>query len=225
MEPKYKLAVFDVNGPLTDHHTIIDTGALAGNRDKVKGYIKQHTTGEMNLSNALMEACKLIEGVSRSEIEEYSWEVPLMNGINEMTETLTKNGVILGMITTGFRTSMQIINERVNNAFKYIVCNDLVFDEKGKATGGIKFSVMENESKADRLRELARNDGLYLHQCAAVGDSAGDMDMIEAAGLGIAFNPNEVLESYARRKNKVVIKKKDLREIIPYVLGKDQTGP
>jgi HAD superfamily phosphoserine phosphatase-like hydrolase len=153
MKTKYRLVAFDVNGPLTDNHTIIDTGALAGNREKVKANIRQHTTGQKNLSNALMEACKHMEGVTRKEVEEYSWGVPLMSGIQEMCDTLTKNGVILAMITTGFKTTMNIINERLGNPFKYVVCNELVFDDKGKATGGIRFSVMENDSKSDRLRE------------------------------------------------------------------------
>jgi len=217
---KYKLVVFDVNGPLTDHHTIVDIGELAGVKEEVHGYIHQHTTGKMNLSNALMEACKLLEGVTHRQIEEYSWSVPLMGGIEEMTKTLTDNGVVLGMITTGFKTTMDIINERLGKRFKYIICNELVFDGANRATGGIRFSVMENESKADRLRELAKKEGLFLHQCAAVGDSIGDVNMLDIAGLGIAFNPNEVLEEYAKASQKVVIKKKDLREITPYVLGK-----
>jgi phosphoserine phosphatase SerB len=220
MDAKYKLVVFDVNVVLTKNHTIIDIGELAGARDKVAGYIRQHTTGQMNLSNAVMEACKLLEGVTRRQVEEYSWGAPLMDGVKEMVKALTDNGVVLGMVTTGFKTTMNIINERLGNSFKYIVCNELVFDDKDKATGGVRFSVMENESKSDRLREMAESEGLLLHQCAAVGDSMGDVDMLDAAGLGIAFNPNKPLEEYATKHKMVVIKKKDLREIIPYVLGK-----
>ena len=93
MEPKYKLVVFDVNIPLVESHTIIDIGALAGNREKVKSYITQHTTGKMNLSNAVMEACKYMEGVSRTEVENYSWGVKLTDGIEEMTKSLTSRGV------------------------------------------------------------------------------------------------------------------------------------
>ncbi|MBN2518325.1 MAG: HAD-IB family phosphatase [Candidatus Altiarchaeota archaeon] len=219
MEPRYKLVCFDVNVVLTQSHTIVDLADYVDKRKEVENYIRQHTTGQMNLSNALMEACKLLEGISKSEVEEYSWSLPLTKGINSMTKSLVDNGVALAMITTGFITTMNIINQRVDNAFKYIICNELVFDERGKATGGVRFSVMENESKADRLRELTRKEGLHLHQSAAVGDSAGDINMLDAAGLGIAFNPNKVLVDYATKNNMVVIKEMDLRKIVPYVLG------
>lgn len=220
MDPNYKLVVFDVNVVLTKRHTIIDLGEFVGERERVEGYIKQHTTGQMNLSNAVMEACKLLEGVTRRQVEEYSWSTPLTSGAEEMTKSLTEKGVVLGMVTTGFKTTMNILDERLGNPFKYIICNELVFDEKDKATGGVRFSVMENESKSDRLREMAESEGLLLHQCAAVGDSMGDLDMLNAAGLGIAFNPNKPLEDYATKHKMVIIKRRDLKEIAPYVLGK-----
>jgi len=219
MEPKYKLVAFDVNVPLVESHSIIDTGGLIGKRAEVASYITQHTTGKMNLSNALMDACKLLHGVSRKQIEQYSWGVKLTKGAKEMTKTLSDNGVALAMITTGFRTTMEIINERLSERFKYIICNDLVFDENGLATGGVRFSVMENDSKSDRLRELAGAEKLYLHQCAAVGDSMGDINMLAAAGLGIAFKPNKELIDYATVHKMVVIKKNDLRAIVPYIMG------
>jgi phosphoserine phosphatase SerB len=218
MEPRYKLVAFDVNIPLAQEHTIIGTGALAGKRDEVAYYIKQHTTGKMNLSNALMEACKLLEGVEKSHVEGYSRTLPLTPGIQAMVDALTSRGVVLAMITTGFRTTMDIINERVGNAFKYVICNDLVYDKDGRATGGVKFSVMENESKVDRLMELAKTEGLMMHECAAVGDSMGDWEMLKAAGLGIAFTPNNVLEENAIREQMPVIKESDLRLLLPYII-------
>lgn len=220
VKTKYKLAVFDVNGVLTDRHSIVDIAEFVDTKAEVEGYINQHTAGKMNLSNALLEACRLLEGVSRKQIEEYSWEMPLLPGVQEMAEALTENGVVLGIITTGFRTTMEIINQRIGNLYKYIICNDLVFDENGFATGGIKFSVVENESKADRLRELMAQEGVKRYQTVAVGDSAGDMEMLKAAGLGIAFNPNKTLEEFAKANGYVIIKEKDLRNIVPYVLGK-----
>jgi len=218
MDPKYKLVAFDVNIPLAQEHTIIGIGNLVGKQKEVEYYIQQHITGRMNLSNALMEACKLLEGVKKSQVEKYSMKVKLTEGIEAMTETLTSRGVVLAMITTGFKTTMDIINKRVNNAFKYVICNDLVFDENGRATGGVKFSVMENESKVDRLRELAKKEGLLRNQCAAVGDSMGDWEMLKAAGLGIAFLPNKALEEHARENQMVIIKEKDLRLILPYII-------
>jgi len=222
MTPPYKLVAFDVNGVFTDCHTIIDLANFVGTRDKVHSAISKHKSGLMNLSHALMEACRHLRGLRKSHVEEYSWNFPLMDGARETVEILRKHGIILAFITTGFTITMEILNKRLGNHFKYIIANELLFDEEGVANGGIRFSVMENKSKADRLRELVEYEGLTLDQAVGVGDSAGDIHMLKAAGLGIAFNPNQTLEDFAKTQEHVrIVKEKDLRLILPHILSKN----
>ena len=44
------------------------------------------------------------------------------------------------------------------------------------------------ETKGQALIEFAKSEQVELSQTVAIGDGANDLDMIEAAGLGIAFN-------------------------------------
>jgi len=45
-------------------------------------------------------------------------------------------------------------------------------------------------SKGEVLQELMDQEGLTAAECAAVGDGANDIPLLEKVGLSIAFNAN-----------------------------------
>jgi len=67
----------------------------------------------------------------------------------------------------------------------------------GRLTGRVIGDVVDRAGKAAALRELADAEGLPLSRTVAIGDGANDLDMIEAAGLGIAFNAKPVVRAQA----------------------------
>ena len=52
-------------------------------------------------------------------------------------------------------------------------------------------------AKAVALRQFASEVGVPMEQTVAVGDGANDIDMLTAAGLGIAFNAKPALREVA----------------------------
>jgi phosphoserine phosphatase len=58
----------------------------------------------------------------------------------------------------------------------------------GKLTGQVLAPIIDRAAKAQALRDFATQTGVTLEQTIAIGDGANDLDMIAAAGLGIAFN-------------------------------------
>ena len=67
----------------------------------------------------------------------------------------------------------------------------------GKLTGRLTGPVIDRAGKAAALRRFAGEAGVPLSQTVAVGDGANDLDMIAAAGLGIAFNAKQVVRDAA----------------------------
>ena len=57
--------------------------------------------------------------------------------------------------------------------------------------------IIDRAAKADALRELAAAEGLPLSRTVAIGDGANDLDMLEAAGMGVAFNAKPVVRERA----------------------------
>src|SRR5258708_15306315 len=66
-----------------------------------------------------------------------------------------------------------------------------------KRTGRITGQLIDRPGKERMLRQFAVRAGVPLSQTVAVGDGANDIDMIAAAGLGIAFNAKPAVRSAA----------------------------
>jgi phosphoserine phosphatase len=58
----------------------------------------------------------------------------------------------------------------------------------GVLTGRVIGPVIDRLGKRTALEEIARDHGIPTRRTIAIGDGANDVDMLEAAGLGIAFN-------------------------------------
>ncbi len=57
--------------------------------------------------------------------------------------------------------------------------------------------IVDRAGKARALARFADEYGIPLDQTVAVGDGANDLDMLNAAGLGIAFNAKPVVREQA----------------------------
>lgn len=69
----------------------------------------------------------------------------------------------------------------------YVAANELEIVD-GTLTGRVIGPIVDRAGKATALREFAQHAGVPMAQTVAVGDGANDIDMLAAAGLGIAFN-------------------------------------
>ena len=70
-------------------------------------------------------------------------------------------------------------------------------DVDGVLTGELTGEFVDGPGKARFLRSIAEAEGIPLSQVVAVGDGANDLDMLAAAGLGIAFNAKPVVRERA----------------------------
>jgi phosphoserine phosphatase len=64
-------------------------------------------------------------------------------------------------------------------------------------TGELVGEIVDRAGKAQALRDFAEIEGVTLAQTIAIGDGANDLDMIEIAGLGIAFNAKPAVKAAA----------------------------
>ena len=69
--------------------------------------------------------------------------------------------------------------------------------EDGRLTGRVVGDVVDRPGKRKVLEELAVRFGIPRHRTIAIGDGANDVDMLEAAGLGIAFNAKPAARAVA----------------------------
>ena len=67
----------------------------------------------------------------------------------------------------------------------------------GRLTGRVLGDILDRAGKRRALEEFAAEFDVPLSRTIAVGDGANDIDMLDAAGLGVAFNAKPAVRDAA----------------------------
>jgi phosphoserine phosphatase len=120
--------------------------------------------------------------------------VVLTPGARTLIRTLQRLGYRCGIVSGGFDVVTDHLAEQLE--LDFTLANRLEVHE-GRLTGEVLDPVVDRGAKARALREFADRSGVPLAQTVAIGDGANDLDMLETAGLGIAFNAKPVVQRHA----------------------------
>jgi phosphoserine phosphatase len=189
-----RLVVMDVDSTLVQDEVIDLLAARAGCAGEVAKVTAAAMRGELDFAAALRERVELLAGLDAGVLDEVRDELRLTAGARTLIGTLGGLGYKFGIVSGGF---VQVIAPLAAElGIGYVAANVLDISA-GKLTGRLSGPLIDRAAKADALRRFAADAGVPLSQTVAVGDGANDLDMIAAAGLGIAFNAKPVVRDAA----------------------------
>ncbi|WP_329055767.1 phosphoserine phosphatase SerB [Amycolatopsis sp. NBC_01488] len=189
-----RLVVFDVDSTLIQGEVIEMLGAHAGVEPEIREITEAAMRGELNFSESLERRVALLEGLSATAIDEVAASIELTPGARTTIRTLKRMGFKTGVVSGGFT---QVIGGLVEElGLDFAAANELEIVD-GKLTGKVVGEVVDRAGKAKVLRRFADEYDVPLEQCVAVGDGANDIDMLSAAGMGVAFNAKPALREVA----------------------------
>ena len=189
-----RLVVFDVDSTLIQGEVIEMLGAHAGVEPEVRQITEAAMRGELNFSESLDQRVSLLEGLPASVLDDVAATLELTPGARTTIRTLKRMGFRCGVVSGGFT---QVIAKLVDELeLDFAVANELEIVD-GKLTGRVVGDVVDRAGKAKALRRFAEEYDIPLAQCVAVGDGANDIDMLSAAGMGVAFNAKPALREVA----------------------------
>jgi phosphoserine phosphatase len=189
-----RLVVMDVDSTLVSGEALDLLAARAGCEAKVAELTAATMRGELEFAAALRERVALLAGLDAAVIDEVRAELRLAPGARTLVRTLRRLGYKCGIVSGGFTQFTDGL--AADLALDYAAANTLEI-QGGKLTGQVIGPVIDRAGKAQALREFAAASGVPLSQTVAVGDGANDLDMIAAAGLGIAFNAKPAVRDAA----------------------------
>src|SRR5690606_36360762 len=150
--------------------------------------------GELDFEGALRERVALLAGLDAPAIDEVRGKLKLAAGARTMVRTLKRLDYKFAIVSGGFTQVTDALVEDLG--IDYSSANTLEI-ENGKITGRVHGPVIDRAGKAEALRRFAREAGVPLSQTVAIGDGANDLDMPQAAGLGIAYHAKPVVPAAA----------------------------
>jgi phosphoserine phosphatase len=189
-----RLVVMDVDSTLIAGEAIDLLAARAGAAAKAAEITAAAMRGELDFESALRERVALLAGLDDSVIDEVRSQLRLAPGARTLIRTLRRLGYKCGIVSGGFTQFTDGL--AADLGLDFAAANTLDVDG-GKLTGLLAGPVIDRPGKAAVLREFAAACGVPLSQTVAVGDGANDLDMIAAAGLGIAFNAKPAVRDAA----------------------------
>ncbi|MGH3257052.1 MAG: phosphoserine phosphatase SerB [Streptosporangiaceae bacterium] len=189
-----RLIVMDVDSTLIRDEVIDLLAARAGRAEEVAKVTAAAMRGELDFEASLRERVGLLAGLPAGVLDEVRGELRLTAGAETLIRTLRGLGYKSGIVSGGFTEVIGPLAAGLG--IDYVAANSLEITA-GKLTGRLSGPVIDRAGKADALRRFASDAGVPLSQTVAVGDGANDLDMIAAAGLGVAFNARPVVRDAA----------------------------
>ncbi|GAB3029917.1 phosphoserine phosphatase SerB [Mycobacterium bourgelatii] len=189
-----RLIVFDVDSTLVQGEVIEMLAARAGAEGAVAAITEAAMRGELDFAESLEQRVATLKGLPASVIDDVAAQLELMPGARTTLRTLRRLGFRCGVVSGGFRGIIEPLARDL--MLDFVAANDLEIVD-GILTGRVLGPIVDRPGKAKALRAFADQYGIPMEQTVAVGDGANDIDMLAAAGLGIAFNAKPALREVA----------------------------
>lgn len=189
-----RLIVLDMDSTLVQGEAIDVLAAEAGVADEVAAITRAAMEGTLDFEGALRARVERLAGLEEAALARAGKALALAPGARTLVRTLQRVGYVVAIVSGGFIPLVAGIAGELG--IDRFAANDLEA-AGGRLTGRLAGPVVDRAGKAAALRRFAAEAGIPMARTVAVGDGANDLDMIAAAGLGIAFNAKPVVREAA----------------------------
>jgi len=189
-----RLIVLDVDSTLVRGEVIDELAARAGRAAEVARITAAAMNGELDFAESLRARVGVLAGLPVEVLDEVREALELTPGARTLIRTLQRLGFRCGIVSGGFTQITGPLAEALGLDFAAANTLEVV---DGRLTGGLVGEIVDRPGKARALTRFAAQFGIPLEQTVAVGDGANDLDMLNTAGLGIAFNAKPFVREQA----------------------------
>jgi phosphoserine phosphatase len=191
------LLVADMDSTIVTGETLDELAGFAGLKARIAAITARAMNGELDFKAALRERVAMLKGLPVDALEKTWQRTRLTGGAHELVATMRANGAYTVLVSGGFTFFTGRVAALLGfNAHRA----NVLLDDGAALTGLVAEPILDRDAKLDTLTRLAAERGLPMSATLAVGDGANDLDMIRAAGLGVAFRAKPIVAAAARAR-------------------------
>src|SRR3981189_3520503 len=190
-----KLFLADMDSTMIGQECIDELADFAGLKAHVAGITERAMRGEIEFEPALRERVALLKGMPVSVVDEVlAKRITPTPGGRELVMTMRAHGAYTCLISGGFTLFTNAVAEMIG--FQENRANELKVGA-AKLPGKAAEPILGRAAKLATLIELRESFDLDEIDTLVTGDGANDLDMIRAAGLGVAYHAKPAVAAAA----------------------------
>jgi phosphoserine phosphatase len=192
-----RLLVADMDSTVVTGETLDELADFAGLKPRIAAITARAMNGELDFKAALRERVAMLRGLPVDALER-TWErVRLTPGARELVATMRAHGARTALVSGGF----SFFTSRVAALCGFdLHRSNVLLDDGAVLTGLVAEPILDRDTKLATLTGLAAERSLPMSATLAVGDGANDLDMLRAAGLGVAFRAKPIVAAAAQAR-------------------------
>jgi phosphoserine phosphatase len=190
-----KLFLADMDSTVIGQECVDELADFAGRKAEVAAITERAMRGEIEFEPALRQRVALLKGLPVDLIGKVLRErITLTPGGRELVATMRAHGAWTCLISGGFTLFTSAVARMTG--FQESRANELIIED-GKLTGEVVEPVLGRATKLATLVDLLESFDLDDIDTLAVGDGANDLDMLQHAGLGVAYHAKPAVATAA----------------------------
>ena len=179
------LVVMDVDSTVIQDEVIDLLAMEAGVVDEVSAITERAMSGQLDFTASLRERVALLKGLPVSALDTVLSRITLTPGARTLCRTLNNLGYRVCLVSGGF---IEVVGPLAAELGVDDVRANALEVSNGVLTGHLVGEIIDRAGKKRALESFAAEYSIPMRRTIAIGDGANDIDMLEAAGLGVAFN-------------------------------------
>jgi len=187
--------VMDMDSTAIQIECIDEIAKLAGTGEQVAEVTARAMNGELDFAQSLVARVATLAGAPESILQQVLHKVPLMPGLTELVNHLQQRQWRVAIASGGFTYFTDALKQQLGLTATFANVLEIV---DGKLTGKVLGDIVDANTKARVVGELANAYGIGSGQTVAIGDGANDIPMLNAAALGVAFHAKPKVQAQAK---------------------------
>ena len=187
-----KILLADMDSTLIKGESLDEIAAKVGIGEEIANITRQSMRGELDFNQSIMKRVAMLKGIKEDILLEIIEETHLNNGASLLAPTMKKSGAFCYIVSGGFDFLTIPIAQKIG--FDGSFSNKLEITNS-HLTGNVIPPILGVHAKKEALTQLSKQHNLKSADVAAIGDGANDLEMLEAAGLGVAFEGKQLLRN------------------------------